>query len=355
MSKSCLKKKNVKSQSLQKPAVQEAQPFPEQVPEAAAHEPGLCTMIGVIHTDLFERLLKPAFMSFAHRRDDEPLRQLVESVVTVIAMRDAYDGYRKIDDICQRYLYYLETVQGAVRKHWENIELNALCDYWRTQVLMTLVRDSSVIFNLLLPDSFPKVPVPVVLSQSSFLDGVYAGINERIDSTDALERESCQARDVFDFARGISFPWIGFDPEGVFALLHSVPNEDLFVEHGFAMIGNSEIGKFYEQASQSLHDVMLLDLIYAQHHRLFEEISSAFSGEDCLPESLKSQLEQRVRFDKTYQHAFDSLINGEKLTKSLHRSSRLAPDDLSAYGSLVSMLRQGMELGMGVYLFHFIG
>ena len=103
----------------------------EELPEASS-APLLLqmrTQMGVIQTDLYERLFKPAFVSFSQRRDDEPLRQLVEGIVTSIAMHDAYDSYRTLDDICQRYLYYLESVTGARERTWETVQASGLCDY----------------------------------------------------------------------------------------------------------------------------------------------------------------------------------------------------------------------------------
>ena len=125
----------------------------------------LKTQIGGIDTELYDRLIQPAMMSFSLRRDDEPLRQLIESIVTAIVMRDAYDGYRKLDDISQRYLYYCESVDGISRRTRESVELGALCDYWRSQAMMMLIRDSAAIFELLLPDVHVPVPETQILKQ----------------------------------------------------------------------------------------------------------------------------------------------------------------------------------------------
>ena len=112
----------------------------------------LKTLIGGIDTELFDRLIKPAMMSFSMNHEEETLRQVIESIVTAIVMRDAYEGYRKLDDICQRYLYYFESVDGITRRTREAVELGGLCDYWRCQAMMMLIRDSAAIFELLLPD-----------------------------------------------------------------------------------------------------------------------------------------------------------------------------------------------------------
>ena len=50
------------------------------------------TRMGVIDTALYERLLKPSFVSFAQRRDEETLKQLVESLVNDVALRKEDKG-----------------------------------------------------------------------------------------------------------------------------------------------------------------------------------------------------------------------------------------------------------------------
>ncbi|MBQ9815948.1 MAG: hypothetical protein IJM59_00555 [Proteobacteria bacterium] len=358
MSKSSKKIKDldrkISSSSTSSPPEPVTRETPQSIP-AAPPELSLRTLFGSIQTDLYERLLQPAMMSFGLRRDDEPLRQIVESIVTSIAMRDAYEGYRKIDDICQRYLYYLESLSGVSKKNLESIELNSLCDYWRAQVFMTLVRDSSAIFELLLPDTQPQIPDPKDLSQEAFLKSVHTILNPRLDPTIPISRETCSCQELYDFAHGISFPWTGYPSENLFGIQNMIPDEMLCVEHEFAMISAEQCRIFDLRIHQSLHKCLFIDLLFAQHHKLFDEICPAFSPEDILPDDFCQQLSGRVQFDKTYQQAFDAIMQGIPLTKPLHRASRLDYQTLNSFGAFASIVHWAAQYQMGVYLFHYLG
>ena len=205
----------------------------------------LRTQLGVLQTDLYERLFKPAFVSFAQRRDDEPLRQLVEGIVTSIALHDAYDSYRTLDDICQRYLYYLENITVSRDKSWESIQANGLCDYWRSQVFMMLIRDASDIFNLLLPDMQPEQPDAVDMQQSDFLDGCDFVLNDTIGCI-SYDREHAISRDLYDFLYGMSFPWLGYNTESIFNIRDVIPDDDMVVSHEFAIANAEQVHIFYE-------------------------------------------------------------------------------------------------------------
>lgn len=315
----------------------------------------LKTLIGIIDTDLYERLLKPAFMSFGLRRDDEPLRQLVESIVTAIAMSDAYDGCRKIDDICQRYLYYLESLDGAQDKSWESIELNALTDYWRSQVVMTLIRDSAAIFGLLLPESQVILPAAVSLKQTDFLHSIKTVLGTSLDGPHEAERETALDRDLYDFSHGVSFPWLGYPPESVFSLQNMLHDADLQTEHSFAIASAEQTKIFCNVVEQAANECLFIDLIAAQHKKIYEEICNAFDLSERLPEDFRQLLTQRIKFDKIYQGAFDAVLSGKTLTKELHRASRLNINVLNAFGQFAAVIRKAAELNLGIYMFHYVG
>lgn len=331
-------------------------PLPEPEPqiEAVPIHLEFHALVGIIQTDLYERLIKPALVSFALRRDDEPLHQLVESIVTSIAIHDAYDGYRKIDDICQRYLYYLESIENTA-KSLEQMELSALCDYWRLQVFMLLICDSASVFELLLPAAKPDIPAPCCIDENRFFNGIQTVLNAHIDPTCALDPEQLSAEDVYHFAYGVSYPWTGFPPECVFPLLNHVSNAKIQSKHPFAMI-NAEYCALFDQAIQkSLYTLLLIDIIYAQHRKVYEEISAAFDPDDTLPDEICAQLSKRVKFDKTYQSAYDSILAGTPISKPLHRSSRLDVDDLNAFGQFASMIHRAAEMKLGAFIFHYHG
>lgn len=325
-------------------------PEPEKAPELQ-----LKTLVGVIDTELYERLFKPALMSFGLRRDDEPLRQLVESIVTAIAMSEAYEGCRKLDDICQRYLYYLESLEGAQPKSWEAAELNALTDYWRLQVVMTLIRDSAAIFGLLLPEAQAALPTPVSFEQETFLASVKLALGMTLDGPHFATRDTALNRDLYDFVHGVSFPWLGFPSESVFPLQNHVHDADRLTEHPFALANAEQTKIFAAAVEQAIHECLFLDLMAAQHKKIFEDICMAFEPSERLSEDFQSQLSQRIKFDKIYQTAFNNLLSGHILTKDLHRASRLPVDALNAFGQFAAIVRKAAELNLGIYVFHYVG
>ena len=364
MAKNCNKNKGLQPKVSNKSTAQKVpmppsaplNALPEPTPATASPEPlHMRTLIGTIRIHLYEELLKPAFISFDRRRDDEPLRQLIESIVTSIAMRDAYDGYRKIDDICQRYLYYLESIRGVTSKSWEQLENAALCDYWRTQAFLTLIRESNAIFDLLLPDTQPALPPCKFLLQSDFLHGVNAVLNPNLDPFTPFDRETLPTRDLYDFSYGVSFPYIGFDTENLFRLQHQANDADIRTSHDFAIANEAHTAHFAQEASAALQNSLFRDLLFSQHHKFYDELMVAFEPNEMLPDPLSEELSQRFRFDKIYQSAFHNLLNGTPITKQLHRASRLDFNDLNSFGAFVSLLLQAHKQNLGVYIFHYIG
>ena len=332
-----------------------------QAPDMPATQAPACeslqmrTVIGAMQIHLFDELLRPAFISFDTRRDDEPLRQLIESIVTSIAMRDAYDGYRKIDDICQRYLYYLESIKGVTTRSWEQLENAALCDYWRTQAFLTLIRDSNAIFDLLLPDSQQPIPPARFLKQDDFLNAIRAVLNPNLDTHTPISRATLKSKDLYDFAHGVSFPYIGFNAENIFRLQHMANDTDIRVSHEFALANEPCTAQLAKDATDALNDCLFRDLIFSQHHKFYDELLNAFAPNESLPDALTDELGKKFRFDKTYQTALDSVQNGIPINKQLHRASRLDFRDLNYFGDLLSILRQAQTQGLGVYIFHYIG
>ena len=315
----------------------------------------LKTLIGGIDTELFDRLIKPAMMSFSMNHEEETLRQVIESIVTAIVMRDAYEGYRKLDDICQRYLYYFESVDGITRRTREAVELGGLCDYWRCQAMMMLIRDSAAIFELLLPDVHVPVPDVCILKQEDFLNGINGVLNGRLDAEINSNRDNRISQDLYDFAYGMSFPWLGFDPGAVFSIQNVLPDSQIAVKYEFALASAEQTQRFYLDAQNALHECLFIDLLYAQHRKIYDEVEEAFPANERLPDDFRDQLEQKIRFDKTYQSAFYDVLCGIPLTKDLHRSSRINYRNLNAFGQFVSVIRQAAENRQGVYIFHYLG
>lgn len=331
-------------------------PQDENSKDASVSNPlELKTQIGGIDTELYDRLIQPAMMSFSLRRDDEPLRQLIESIVTAIVMRDAYEGYRKLDDISQRYLYYCESVDGISRRTRESVELGALCDYWRNQAMMMLIRDSAAIFELLLPDVHVPVPDTQILKQNDFLSAVDICLNGRLDAVLDDNRDNKSTSDLYDFAYGMSFPWQGYEPGTLFGIQCALPDSKIAVKYEFALASAEQTQRFYQDAQNALHEALFIDLIYAQHRKIYDEIVEAFPEDQRLPEDFRHQLEQKIRFDKTYQAAFYDTLCGMEITKPLHRSSRIDYRALNCFGKFVSVIRQAAESRLGVYIFHYLG
>ena len=69
----------------------------------------LHTRMGILDDEIYTQLIEPAFQAFALEDEETGLRMLAESVVSAIAAREDYAKFRKLDDICQRYLYYIES------------------------------------------------------------------------------------------------------------------------------------------------------------------------------------------------------------------------------------------------------
>lgn len=352
-----LQPKSSKLSSTSKVPMPPKQDSPAPLPAAPSQSQHMQmrTIVGTIRIHLFEELLRPAFISFDHRSDDEPLRQLIESIVTSIAMRDAYDGYRKIDDICQRYLYYLESIRSTNTRSWEMLENGALCDYWRTQAFLTLISESNAIFDLLLPDSQPPLPPAKSFKQTEFLNGIRSVLNPNLDIHTPLVRETLPAKDLYDFAYGISFPYLGFNAERIFRLQHMANDSDIQASHDFALADEASTSLLANIAEDALKDALFRDLLFSQHHKFYDEFLCAFAPNEKLPEAMTKEFSQRFRFDKTYQAAYDTLADGHPITKQLHRASRLEYHDLNAYGAFLSILRQAQKQNLGIYIFHYVG
>lgn len=310
-------------------------------------------LMGVIDGELFDKIFKPAFIAFEERHDDEPLRTLVESIVTAIATRSVYEGCRRLDDVLQRYLYYLESLQSEPLAEREQSQ--ALCDYWRSQVFMTLVRDARIVFELL----FPYEPVGAVHTTQVLRQPLLKGIEHVLcckigGPVGDVPRKDCVCLPLYDFTRGISFPWNGFTPKWLFGLTHWLPDNapDIPIEHEYAMLMPEQVELMRDALHDAIWETMLIDLVMAQHNKLYNEILSAFDEDMRLPDPILECVSQRVKFDKTYQAAFDAWLSGQCVSKPLHRSSRISIEEMNAVGSLYSILNSASQLGLGVYIFH---
>ena len=328
----------------------------DEVPEEAQQPRKLAlrTQIGILQTDLYERLFKPAFMCFAMRHDDEPLRQLVESIVTSIAMHDAYDGYRKLNDICQRYLYYLESVTDAKSKSWESIQTCGLCDYWRTQVFMALIRDSAAIFNLLLPESQFDAPEAEDMLQSAFLDGCDFILNDTVGCV-SFDRAHAYSRDFYDFLHGVSFPWLGYQTESLFNIREAIADDALETVHEFAIASAEQSRVFWNDYQAAVQKKIFTDLVFSQHRKVYEDICEAFASDESLPQAMIETLSQRIKLDKAYQNLCDCCLGDREITSLPHRTSRLLPEYMESFRRVGTILRFASQLNAGVYLFHYLG
>lgn len=321
--------------------------------ETAPAVPVARVLLGAMDGELFEKILMPAFAAFDTKHSDEPLRVLVENIVTAIATRSVYEGCRRLDDVLQRYLYYLESMQSESGQ--EQAQSRALCDYWRCQVFMTLIRDSRIVFELLFPyEPVGDVQTAEVLRQR-LLKGIEHVLSGRLGGAQGnIPRQNCACLPLYDFTRGVSFPWNGFTPVWLFGLTHWIPDHapDLPIEHEYAMLMPEQVVVMRDALYDALRETMLIDLIIAQHSKLYAEMLSAFDEDSRLPAEILETLSRRVRFDKVYQAALDAWLSGQRVTKKLHRSSRLDIEEMNAVGSLYYVLKSASQLGLGVYLFH---
>ncbi|MCL2325841.1 MAG: hypothetical protein FWC40_05000 [Proteobacteria bacterium] len=351
-------KKNAKK-SRQRPAK-----HPPRTPaEAAAHPPlensppstptGIVAMVGRIDGVRFQKYILPAMQHFDQHRKDDLLRQLVENVAMAIAMHDAYADFRKIDDISQRYLYYLESFQSAPPNTTEALELGVLRDYWRSQVFMTFIRDAGAIFALL--DDLPTNPASACLiDHDALLTGLCDVVTCRVGGhTGQTSLQNPPTHPILDFVLGTSTPWIGFLPEHLFGLLHATPETTPPIAHEFALAMPEHVAAMRDGLRLCIEESLLIDLILAQHPKLHAEIRQAFDDDERLPTPLLTQLKHRVRFDRVYQTAFDAILTAQPVQKPLHRASRLSIPALNAVGALYAQLNDAASQHHAVYIFHY--
>lgn len=330
----------------------------------------LKTLIGTVDEEVFEHLLEPVMAQFALTGDESGLRMQAESLVSSIAMRDDFARFRKLDDICQRYLYYLESASETNKRTREFVEIQGLCTYWRSQMCMAMVRDSAHVGELLLSsgagareehsacaseNGVNEVLAPTSLSQALFLAGVSTAFDASVGAIRCTRRDDASFRELYDFAHGMSFPWLGFEPDRIFNLQHLVFDEALCVDHSFAHLSFEQAAAFEPVMRACLENVLFIDLVYAQHRKLYDELAQVYQPEERLTCDALEALRKRVRFDKVYQSAFDSVLRGVALKSRLHRSSRLDIDALNAFGVLAKAISHAVSSHSGVYLFHYFG
>ena len=308
-------------------------------------------LVGVIQTELYERLLKPAFVCYAQQQNDEPLRQLVESIVTSIALTEDQETYRIINDISQRYLFYLEQISNDSVKNWDHIASEGACQYWRTQVFMMLIRNSANIFNLLLPEP-QELPLTVFQSEmQDFFNGVdeilKTGIGHSFVNTQELKCSS-----LYHFSRGVSVPWTGYDAGIIFNLTADVLEQLDKSACGFALMSDHVIRELYPDLIKQIENTLYIDLIFTQYKKIYEDLCQAFEPDEPLPDEMMEMLHQRIRFDQAYQNAFDAILHGQKLDKPLHRSSRLDIHALNTFISFFNQFRYAAEHHLGLYIFY---
>ena len=306
--------------------------------------------IGVLNVDLYERLLKPAFVCFSQQHNDEPLRQLVESIVTAIALSEDQNAYRKINDISQRYLYYLERISDGTSSHWDYLETESLCEYWRSQVFMMLLRNSVDVFNLLLP--VPQaVESPVCeMTESLFLKAMDCLSRSGLAYC-CVKRSENKCFLLQDFSKGVSYPWLGYDTDRIFNLRDFSENTTGEVADAFALLENSVVSDLYNDLVKQIENILFIDLLYTQYKKIYEELSHAFDADESLPDDLLDMLRQRIRFDKNYQQAFDNILSGTPVCSKLHRASRIDLESLSGLGLFFSMFKYAFENHLGLYCF----
>ena len=351
---------------------------PERADARPICAPTMClhTRAGVLDDEIYGQIIEPAFQAFALRDDETALRMLAESAVSAIATREDYAKFRKLDDICQRYLYYAESFCEITRRTRERVEVQGLRTYWRSQMCMAFVCDSRAMRALLLPPGCaPKPedqgaqsgaetfqnsggPNPAAgfdMLQSRFLRGIDTVLNPSMGAGICADRSAASCRDLYDFAHGMSFPWIGFDPDRVFNLKHIVFDEALCVSHCFSHLDAGHVRALGDDLAASLEEALFIDLLYAQHRKLYDEIHAAFGDGDRLPPGFLAQLRLRVRFDKVYRAAYDDILSGRRIMRPLHRASRLDIDDLNAFGAFAGVWRHAAQTQSGLYAFHYFG
>ena len=320
-----------------------------QIQPSEIHKPQV--LLGVMNVDLYERLLKPAFVCYAQQQNDEPLRQLVESIVTSIALSEDQEKYRKINDISQRYLYYLERVSNDSVKKWDLIVSQGMCQYWRTQIFMMLIRNSADIFNLLLPEH-QESDLPVFCcEQQQFLNGIDEILKSSLNHHSVI-KEGTDCSILYDFSRGISYPWLGYDPEIIFNSQGELPEDSDKLANTFALMSENIVNELKPSLIKQIENTLFIDLIYTQFKKIYEDLCQAFEPDEPIPDEMIEMLNQRIRFDQNYQKGFDTLIHGQVIDQKLHRSSRLDIQSLNTFGSIFNIFRYASENHLGVYLFY---
>lgn len=352
-------KKNHKNHA--KKTRQDTPPLPATVtcdtePPVAIHSEKLSpkTLLGLINTDLYDKLLAPPLSAAALDDNNFPLQVLIENIVEDIAAQNVYDSHRKLDDICQRFLYYIEALRDAPAHSRECIELNALCNYWRAQFFMTAIKDAQTLFNLLLPENTHLDVPPLLCHQTDFFNAIHCALSNTLSPSNGTP-ETCANADLYDFAHGSSFPWLGFNPDTLLNLKDVFPDSNLRFSHAFALSDASYTQIFAQEILDRLEKHLLIDLVCAQHRKLFAELELAFNTNDPLPDEVYTCIRSRVRFDKTYQNAFERLSNGLPLLTPLHRASRLNLNEINTLGKICNVFRAAQNHRLGVFIFHFLG
>lgn len=312
------------------------------------------TLLGIINTDLYDKLLAPPLSAAALDDNNFPLQVLIENIVEDIAAQNVYDTHRKLDDICQRFLYYIEALRDAPPHSREFVELNALCNYWRAQFFMTAIKDAQTLFNLLLPETTHLDVSPLLCPQNDFFNAIHSALSLTLSNANCAY-EKLTNISLFDFAHGTSFPWLGFNPDNLLNIRNLFPDHLLHFTHAFALsdAGYSQI--FAHEILDCLKKTLLIDLVCAQHRKLFAELELAFDTNEPLPDECFTGIQARVRFDKTYQSAFERLSNGLPLLAPLHRASRLNLNEINMLGKICSVFRAAQNHRLGVFIFHFLG
>lgn len=152
------------------------------------------------------------------------------------------------------------------------------------------------------------------------------------------------ASGLMGFLNMRSAPGIFFNAQELFSYTQKLIEPALQPDAYFAFANPTHSALFYTQLVAKMEETLLIDEICAQHPRLFEELSLAFSHDHALPGELLELLKKRVKTSSEYTHIRDIVLglNNDDVLQ-IPRRSRLQTQSLGLCRGLLAVVRHAHD------------
>ncbi|MFA5624114.1 MAG: hypothetical protein WC966_03515 [Bradymonadales bacterium] len=269
-----------------------------------------------------------------------PLQSFAAKIILANGKTGEFEDKKKITSICQRFIRETLPEEGSDTKGAESRD-------WNAEFFALLHHKTDEISHVLLGSDELK---RTQKSLNLWAELYEASANLLMPNLEGLAKKQADpvSQEILDFLAFRSCPDPGYDLKILYSVKTTLLKEPLINSPHIAYAEQAHGKAMFQKFHEKLENLLLIDEIYSQHSKLYEELCTAFALDEELPAEMLTMLRKRIGRTPAYLDIKNFITHSIDKSPNIPRKSRLNNKVLLLYRGLYGVLQSASENDYGI-------